>query len=199
MSDEKHVEGSHPSNVTHTVDALLEEGGVQHHAEVKTASHEKAGMPQLDVTTFPSQIFWLVVTFSLLYVLISKSALPRIHEIMDKRRSRIENDVSRAEQLSKDAAKAQKAYEEMHRRAKDKASHVIAESLHAIRHKQETEMAKADAAVVAMLNKAEVAVQERQASLRTEMVAFSESLASRVVEELTGKTPDAAWVKTSLA
>ena len=40
------------------------------------AEHAKGGLPQLNIETFPSQIFWLVVTLVVLFYLLSKIALP---------------------------------------------------------------------------------------------------------------------------
>jgi F-type H+-transporting ATPase subunit b len=169
------------------------------HAEVQHPAEAKQGLPQLDVSTFPSQLFWLAVTFCVLYLLISRSALPKIHDILDKRRGRIERDVTRAEQLSRDAAKAQHAYEEMHRHAKDSASTKLQEAAGAVRAKQDGELTSADAKVVLMLQKAERETQKRQTALQAEMLPYAEELAARVVEELTGKTPDAAALKSVLA
>ncbi len=47
-------------------------------------------MPQLDVETFPSQMFWLAVTFILLYLLMSRVGLPRLSAAIEARRQRRE-------------------------------------------------------------------------------------------------------------
>ena len=46
--------------------------------EGTVAPAEHAGLPQMDVGTFPSQIFWLVVTFGLLFLVLSRMTLPMI-------------------------------------------------------------------------------------------------------------------------
>jgi F-type H+-transporting ATPase subunit b len=68
-------------------------------------------MPQLDVSTFPSQIFWLVVTFAVLYVLMAKLALPRIEAAVEGRRARIEGDLDRAGRMKTEAEAVIAAYE----------------------------------------------------------------------------------------
>ena len=55
--------------------------------------------PPLDTKTFPSQIFWLVIFFALLYALMSKLVLPKIACILEARRNRIEGDLARASAL----------------------------------------------------------------------------------------------------
>jgi F-type H+-transporting ATPase subunit b len=69
------------------------------------------GMPQLDVATFPGQIFWLVVTFALLYWLLTKRALPRVAEILEARHARIAADLDRAARLRSEAEAALQRYE----------------------------------------------------------------------------------------
>jgi F-type H+-transporting ATPase subunit b len=68
-------------------------------------------MPQLDVSTFPTQIFWLVVTFAVLYVLMAKLAIPRIEAAVEGRRTRIEGDLDRAGRMKTEAEAVIAAYE----------------------------------------------------------------------------------------
>lgn len=66
---------------------------------------KKSGLPQLDPSTYPSQIFWLLVSFVLLYTLMSRVALPRVTEVLDMRQTQRDNNLNRAEHLQEDAAK----------------------------------------------------------------------------------------------
>lgn len=74
-------------------------------------AEEDIGFPQLKAKTYPSQVFWLFVSFALLYALMSKIALPRVGEVLDTRRAHKENDLKRAEQLQEEATKVKAAYE----------------------------------------------------------------------------------------
>lgn len=68
-------------------------------------------MPQLDVTTFPSQIFWLIVTFAVLYALMAKVALPKVQNVVEERRRRVETDLEKAAQMKAEAEAVIAAYE----------------------------------------------------------------------------------------
>ncbi len=68
-------------------------------------------MPQLDPSTFLTQLFWLVVTFVILYLLMWRVALPRIADLLQTRQERIDDDLERAEKLRNDAAQALEAYD----------------------------------------------------------------------------------------
>ena len=69
-------------------------------------------MPQLEVWTFPSQIFWLLITFSTLYYLLSRKALPRVSEILEARQDRIAADLDQAQRLRREAEAALATYEQ---------------------------------------------------------------------------------------
>jgi len=68
-------------------------------------------LPQMKVDTFPGQIFWLVVTFGLLFLVLWRKTLPMIEGAIGQRRGRIEGDLGAAENFRKDAQSALAAYE----------------------------------------------------------------------------------------
>ncbi len=55
------------------------------------------GMPQLDFSTWPNQIFWLAVTLVVIYFVLTRVALPRIGAVLAERSSTITNDLAAAE------------------------------------------------------------------------------------------------------
>jgi len=68
-------------------------------------------MPQLDLYYFPSQIFWLVVTFVGLFIFLRLVALPKVAQVLDARRRMIEGDLEKAAALKADAEKALAQYQ----------------------------------------------------------------------------------------
>ncbi len=70
-----------------------------------------SGFPQLDVSTYPSQVFWLSIWFLLLLFLMSRIALPRIGEVLDTRRKQREDDLTRAEKLQSEIEEVREGYE----------------------------------------------------------------------------------------
>jgi len=75
----------HPAEETHT--------GTEHAGDAHGA---KPGLPQLDVTTFASQLFWLVISFAVLYAVISRIAVPKISGVLADRAGRIKGDLDQA-------------------------------------------------------------------------------------------------------
>ena len=86
------------------------------------------GLPQLDPSTYPSQIFWLIVAFILLYMFFSSKTLPEMSTVMENRKDRISNDLNTAEQLKNDIEAAQKNYEASLTGARDKAAKTLADT-----------------------------------------------------------------------
>ena len=72
----------------------------------------KGGLPQLDTTTFASQIFWLIVSMVVLFWLMKNLALPRIASVLEERADAIADDLDKAEEFKRKAEEAEAAYEQ---------------------------------------------------------------------------------------
>ena len=70
-----------------------------------------AGLPQLDVSTWPSQLFWLVVLFTAGYIIMAKFVTPRIGSVLQERRTKLDEDLGKARSASEDAARIRAEYE----------------------------------------------------------------------------------------
>lgn len=82
-------------------------------------------MPQLNPEFFISQLFWLVLTFTFLLVFLWRISLPRISLVLEKRESKINDDVAVAKQLQVEAEEIQKKIDNQLRQAKTEASDLI--------------------------------------------------------------------------
>ena len=107
------------------------------HSAIAANSSSGPKLPQLDVSTYSSQIFWLIISFVILYFLVAKLAMPRIAEVLEERQERIEDDLDKAETLKKEAYQVRIEYEKALAAAREKAND-------ATRHAQE-EIAKRNA------------------------------------------------------
>ncbi len=82
-------------------------------------------MPQLDVNTFPSQIFWLVLCFSILYIAISFWFVPKIESIQSVRARQIKRHIGKAKTCQEQTQLLLKEYEAILQNAKDEAVDII--------------------------------------------------------------------------
>jgi F-type H+-transporting ATPase subunit b len=78
-------------------------------------------MPQLDVSTFASQLFWLAICFVLLYVILSSVVMPRVGAVLDERERKINDNLDRAAALKNEAEAAIQGYEKALADARAKA------------------------------------------------------------------------------
>ena len=70
-----------------------------------------AGLPQLDIATFPPQLIWLVITFCILLFSMTRFILPKISQVLEERQHRIDDNLKRAESFQNSAEEAASAYE----------------------------------------------------------------------------------------
>ena len=77
----------------------------------RSAHAAGAGLPQLDISTWPSQLFWLVVLFTAGYILMAKFVTPRIGSVLEERRAKLDEDLGKARNASEDAARIRAEYE----------------------------------------------------------------------------------------
>lgn len=76
------------------------------------AHHEKTkGLPQLDPSSYPTQLFWLFLVFGFLYFFFSRKVLPDISQVLENRHDRIQNDLDTAQRLKEEVEAVQDAYE----------------------------------------------------------------------------------------
>ena len=75
------------------------------------AASEGGGLPQMDISSYSSQIFWLIITFGILYIFMWKIAIPQLRTTVEERKDKISNDLSDAEQLKIEAQSILEEYE----------------------------------------------------------------------------------------
>lgn len=147
---------------------------------------EQAGLPQMDVGTFPSQIFWLAVTFGLLFLMLWRMTLPMIESTIGARRGRIEGDLGAAEDLRKNAQIALSDYESALAQARTRAHQLADENRKRVVDEIDTMKAAADMDV----QRATAAAEARIAAERTKALAGVRSAAAEaaavIVERLIG-------------
>jgi F-type H+-transporting ATPase subunit b len=86
---------------------------------------ENSGMPQLNPEFWISQIFWLTLTFGVLYVVLSKLILPKISENLESRKSQILENIEAAEKQRENSETKLKEYEEIISKSKLEAKSIF--------------------------------------------------------------------------
>ena len=89
---------------------------------------ESAGMPQLNPEFWISQIFWLTLTFGILYIVLSKLILPKISANLELRRSQIQENIEAADKQREESETKLKEYEEIILKSKLNAKKIFKET-----------------------------------------------------------------------
>lgn len=155
------------------------------------------GMPQLDFTTFPNQIFWLLVTLFVIYSILTRVALPRIGAVLAERQGTITNDVAAAEELRMRATEAEAAYDKALADARTEANKIIAGAKAEIQAELDVELRKADAEIAARTAESEKAIAAIRDSAVQSVAAVAKDTAAALVVAL-GVSADAATVDAAV-
>lgn len=169
----------------------------------ETAGHAAEGgrFPPFDqiATTGISQVFWLIVTFAVLYIAVAYVFLPKIRKAMEDRDGAIKSDVAKAAALSATADASVKDFEARIAAARANARDTAAKAKAEADAKTAAETAKVEAALNARLASAEASISETRAKAMSNVAAVAEDAASAIAERLTGVKPAAASVKKAVA
>ncbi|NNG04703.1 MAG: F0F1 ATP synthase subunit B' [Inquilinus sp.] len=159
-------------------------------------------MPQFDPQYFASQIFWLAVSFAILYWLMARFVLPRIAEVLEERSERIADDLEKAETLKTEAEAVIEAYEAALAKARGEASGLLAKAAQEIAEVSAQRQAEFAAALAKKTQAAEdrIATAKQEATAQVRDIAVDAARA--ITDRLVGAAPDeaaaAAEVDTAL-
>jgi F-type H+-transporting ATPase subunit b len=85
------------------------------------AAAAEGGMPQLNFHNFAPQVVWLVIAFVVLYLIMSRLAVPVISDTLEKRQAHIQGDLDAAEKASEDTRALVDAYQKRLADAREEA------------------------------------------------------------------------------
>jgi F-type H+-transporting ATPase subunit b len=156
-------------------------------------------MPQLDTSTFASQIFWLVVAFALLFIVVRTLAAPRLTRIADERARRTQGDLAAAEGARVRSAERASAHQARIAAAHDEGRAALAAETDRARDAGGAALADLGGRLNARIEAAETRVADASARAQSELDTAAAQLAAELVERLTGRAPDAGRVAQAVA
>lgn len=169
---------------------MAPESHAEHGAE--HAAHASSAFPPFDPTYFASQLFWLAISFGLLYFLLSRFVLPRIGGVIEERRDRIADDLDAAAEMKAQADETVAAYEKELAEARARASKVAGEAKAEADADIAEAMAEADKALDVKLEDSETRIADARASALAEVRAIASEAAAVAAEQLAGLDVKAA-------
>ena len=161
-------------------------GEAGHTTEGTAAEGGHGGFPPMDAHTFPSQIFWLVIFFGLLYLLMSKVALPKMAAVLDKRHKAIEGDLAKASALKHETEAAIQHYEKSLADARANAQGIATETRSKIADEIEAERSALEKTLSSKLAEADSRISATKAMAMQAVHEVAAETAAEIVSELTG-------------
>jgi F-type H+-transporting ATPase subunit b len=170
-------------------------------AETTAHSEAPAGhtaFPPFQSEHFPSQLVWLAVSFVLLYVLMSRIALPRIGAILAARSRVVSDDLAAAERLKEQSNAAQAAYEKALADARARAQAIANGTREQQAREAEALHARLEAELHDRLAAAEQSIAKSRGAAMSHVKAIAADTAGAIVERLIGQRPHADEVTAAL-
>ena len=162
-----------------------------------TPGAETAGLPQLDFSTFPNQIFWLVTALAATYFLLTRVALPRMGAVMAERSGTITNDLAAAEDLKARAQEAEAAYEQSLKDARAEASRIVAEAKAEMQAELDEAIADADERIAERTAESEKAIGAIREQASDSVREVAREVAREIVQAM-GFEPDGGRVDAAV-
>lgn len=150
------------------------------------AREAKEGLPQFDTEMFPGQIFWLAITFALLYVMMAYVALPRVARTQDKRQAAISDELAAAAAASEAAkstiAQYERALSEARMQAQAAVGEITAQAAKASMERQAIQQKE----LTRRLQEADARITKARDAAIGDIRGPAAELASAVIEKITG-------------
>ncbi len=165
----------------------------------KVIGAESGGMPQLDPEFWISQIFWLVLTFGLLYIILSKFILPGISKNLENRKSQIVENIETADKQRLESEKLNKEYEKVILDSKLKAKTIINNAkkklINDINKKQELLQNEIDKEIKSAEKEIKILIDESPAKINQIAIDTSSDLLKQLIGAEVNKSNISAIVE----
>ncbi len=160
-------------------------------ATTEAGQEGSAGFPPFDTTTFPSQLFWLAVFFTILFVMLWKVSGPRIKNAIAERRTAINSAIEAATKAREEADAASAAYEAALKSARSKAQGLAEETRQGINAEIAKAKADAEAQAASAMAAADARIEASRNAAKVHVADAARDAAIAIVARLTGETVSA--------
>ena len=150
-------------------------------------SAESEGMPQLNPEFWISQIFWLILTFSTLFVILSKFILPKISKNIEFRKSQILENIEMAEKQKEESENKIKEYEAIILKSKGEARNYFNEARKKILQDIDKKKQQLENEIDEEVNNAEKEIKELKTSAPEKINKIAIETSADLIKQLIGE------------
>jgi F-type H+-transporting ATPase subunit b len=158
----------------------------------------KAEFPPFQASNFASQLVSFAIAFVLLYVIVSRIALPRVGGLLADRQNTIDNDLAEAQKLKDESDTALKAYETELATARSRAQAIGNETREKLSAQSEAERKALEQRLAEKLDAAEQSIAATRQTAMGNVRSIATDAAAAIVQHLTGAHPDGGTVEAAV-
>ena len=158
-------------------------------SEITFASDKKPGLPQLDFNTYPSLIFWSIISLVIGYILMAYIVTPQIKSIINLRETNIQNDLIKAKTSNEESEKIKKDVLSNQEEIKLSSQTLINDALLETKKLLEESEKKISEKMELRISKAEQKINQTKDNVITEILSNTEDLTVGIVQKFTDIKP----------
>ena len=155
----------------------------------------EVGMPQLDPKYWASQAFWLILTFAILYISISKFYLPKIKKNLDDRQNKIKEDLDEANNLKNLSEIKLEEYENILENSKKEVTKILLESKNKLNKDIQNKKDAMEKEIENEISKAQKEILELKKSSINSINNISQEITSNIIEKMSGDKLNESSIK----
>jgi F-type H+-transporting ATPase subunit b len=163
------------------------------------AQAAEGGMPQLNFHDFAPQLVWLLIAFVVLYLIMSRLAVPAIADTLEKRQARIQGDLDAAEKASEDTRAAVDAYQKRLADAREEARSLTRARGEADAATATAELTRLGEKIAAQVTAAEQRIAGQRAQVMEGLEDMAHDVAADVYAKLAGSAADRGALGAKIA
>ena len=166
--------------------------------ETVIASEAKTGLPQLDLNTYPSLMFWSIISLILGFVLMKYLVTPNIKSILNSRETSIQNDLVKAKTSNQESEKIRQSIIKSQEDIKSKSQKIISEAILESKQSIEKKEKEVSAKLELKVSEAEKKIINTQNTVINDIINVAEEITADVVKKFTDIKYDKSNVKKAI-
>jgi F-type H+-transporting ATPase subunit b len=166
--------------------------------ETVIASEAKTGLPQLDLNTYPSLMFWSIISLILGFVLMKYLVTPNIKSILNSRETSIQNDLVKAKTSNQESEKIRQSIIKSQEDIKSKSQKIISDAILGSKQSIEKKEKEISAKLELKVSEAEKKIIDTQNTVINDVINVAEEITADVVKKFTDIKYDKSNVKKAI-
>ena len=166
--------------------------------ETVIASEAKTGLPQLDLNTYPSLMFWSIISLIIGFALMKYLVTPNIKSILNSRETSIQNDLVKAKNSNQESEKIKQSIIKSQEDIKSKSQKIISDALLESKQSIEKKEKEISAKLELKVSEAEKKIIDTQNTVINDVINVAEEITADVVRKFTDIKYDKSNVKKAI-